>query len=365
MTKLANQTPLLRIENLRVNRGKGFQLSVDDFDLQEGEVTAIIGPNGAGKSTFLLTISKLIKPAAGTIYFKDQPISTIDDLKFRRQIALVLQEPLLLDTTVFNNIAVGLKYRRVEKSKQERLISDWLSLLNISQLKDRPASQLSGGQAQRVSLARALVLDPAILLLDEPFRALDAPSRTTLMQDLRRLLTETGTTTLYITHDQEQALFLGDKVAVLLEGRLRQVGSPQEVFSSPIDPQVAEFLGVENVLPGTVINSSNGRLIIDIEGNELEAIGGIDPNQNVLFCLRPEDITLWKTTELPESSARNQLIGHVKSISPQGPLFQVTLDCGFPFVVLITRASARELELKPGMRLSASFKASAVHLIPH
>jgi tungstate transport system ATP-binding protein len=357
--------PVLRIENLLVNRGQTFQLSIDNFRLHEGEVLAIIGPNGAGKSTLLLAISKLLNPSAGNIFLRNQPINEINDLEYRRQIALVLQEPLLLDTTVYDNIAVGLKFRRITKSVQDRLISQWLSRLNITHLKNRPASQLSGGQAQRVSLARALVLDPAILLLDEPFRALDAPSRTSLMKDLRKILTETATTTIYITHDQEHALFLGDRVAVLLDGNLRQLGSPQEVFSSPIDTQVADFLGVENVLPGRVVDNKDGRLIIHVEGKELEAIGGMDLNQEVLFCLRPEDITLWKTKEIPESSARNQLIGQVELISPQGPLYQVTLDCGFPFVVLITRASARDLEIEQGMILSASFKASAVHLIPH
>lgn len=357
--------PVLSIDNLRVNRGNNFQLFVDNFRLYNGEVLAIIGPNGAGKSTFLLSISKLLKPSAGAILFRDQPVDGIKDLEYRRKIALVLQEPLLLDTTVYENIAVGLKYRKVAKPEREMLISDWLSRLNITHLKDRPASQLSGGQAQRVSLARALVLNPEILLLDEPFRALDVPSRNLLLQDLRRVLTETGITTLYITHDQERALFLGDRVAVLLDGNLRQVGSPQEVFSSPIDPQVAEFLGVENVLAGKVIDNIKGKLVVDVGGTELEAIGGMEPEQNVLFCIRPEDITLWKTTDLPESSARNQLFGKVASVSAQGALFQVTLDCGFPFVVLITRASARELELKEGMRISALFKASAVHLIPH
>lgn len=365
MKKALDKPSILRIENLKVSRGKDFQLFIDEFYLHEGEVLAIIGPNGAGKSTFLLTISKLLVPSSGVIYFKDKPIDEINDLVYRRQIALVLQDPLLLDTNVYNNIALGLNFRKIPKVNQEKSISTWLSRLNITHLSDRPVSRLSGGQAQRVSLARALVLDPAILLLDEPFSALDTPSRNSLMEDLRKVLVETGTTAIYITHDQEQALFFGDRVAVILDGALKQIGSPQEVFSSPIDSQVADFLGVENVLAGKVIRGNNGRLIIDIEGTQLEAIGDYRQDQEVLFCLRPEDVTLWSTRETLRSSARNQLTGHVISILPKGPLFQITLDCGFPLVVLITKASAGDLDIEEGVQLSASFKASAVHLIPH
>jgi tungstate transport system ATP-binding protein len=360
----SNQPPLLTIDNLLVNRGEGFSLSIDHFDIQAGEVLAIIGPNGAGKSTLLLAISRLLEPEAGSIHFRGQAIEEINKLHYRRQIALVLQEPLLLSTSVFNNIATGLRFRGISKSDQSQFIERWLSRLSIERLKNHPASQLSGGQAQRVSLARALVLKPDLLLMDEPFRALDAPSRTSLLQDLRNLLSETGTTTIFVTHDQEQALFLGDRVAVMLEGKLRQIGLPQTVYSSPVDTEVADFLGVENVLPGQVINNGNGRLTVQVKGNHLEAIGGMESGREVLFCLRPEDITLWKTLDIPTSSARNKLTGHIISITTRGPLLQVKIDCGFPLVVLITRASAQELEIEPGEEISASFKASAVHLIP-
>jgi len=358
------QPPLITIENLLVNRGDNFSLSIDHLEIQEGDVLAVIGPNGAGKSTLLLAISKLVEPMAGSIYFRGQRIEEINNLNYRRHIALVLHEPLLLSTSVFDNIATGLRFRGISKSDQAQVIERWLSRLKIEQVKYRPASQLSSGQAQRVSLARALVLKPDLLLMDEPFRALDAPSRISLLQDLRNLLSETGTTTIFITHDQEQALFIGDKVAVILDGRLRQIGLPQSVYSSPIDTEVADFLGVENVLPGQVIDNGNGRLIVQVKGVHLEAIGRMDTGREVLFCLRPEDITLWKALEIPTSSARNQLTGQIISITTQGPLFQVIIDCGFPLVVLITRASVQELEIKPGIEISASFKASAVHLIP-
>ena len=360
----SGRDPVLKIRNLQVSRGSEFNLSIDHVDIYAGEVLAIIGPNGAGKSTLLLALSKLLEPEAGSIYFRGQSIDQIADLKYRRQIALVLQEPLLLDTSVYNNIAAGLRFRGISKSEINQRIDEWLMRLNISHLKDRPASQLSGGQAQRVSLARAMVLKPTLLLLDEPFSPLDTPTRMAFMQDLRTLLSDTATTTLFITHDQEQALFIGDRVAVLLDGKISQIGSPQTVFSSPVDSAVADFLGVENVLPGFVVDSKDGKMSIDVKGKQLEAIGDVVSGKKVLFCVRPEDIILWNTTDMPKSSARNHLAGQITSIANQGPLLQINLDCGFPLVVLITRASAQELDIESGMQVSATFKASAVHLIP-
>lgn len=360
----SREHPVLKIKNLQVSRGSEFNLSINHVEIYAGEVIAIIGPNGAGKSTLLLALSKLLEAKAGSISLRGKSIEQIADLEYRRQIALVLQEPLLLDTSVFNNIAAGLRFRGISKSEINQRIDEWLIKLNISHLKDRPATQLSGGQAQRVSLARAMVLKPTLLLLDEPFSALDTPTRMSLMQDLRNLLSETATTTIFITHDQEQALFLGDRIAVLLDGKIAQIDSPQNVFSSPIDTTVANFLGIENILPGYVMDNRDGKMLIDVEGKQLEAIGKLPIGKDVFFCVRPEEIILWNTADMPKSSARNQLDGQITSISNKGPLQQINLDCGFPLIVLITRASAQELDIEPGMEVCTTFKASAVHLIP-
>jgi tungstate transport system ATP-binding protein len=357
-------TALLEIKDLLIRRGKRDVLRVEHLDIQPGEVLAVIGPNGAGKSTLLLTIARLLQPSEGQIFFHGQPLEKEDGLTYRRRIGLVLQEPLLLDISVADNVAAGLRFRGLPKAEIGARVATWTARLGIASLRKRPARNLSGGEAQRVSLARAFALRPELLLLDEPFSALDAPTRARLLDDLQSLLAETGLTTVFITHDLNEALLLGDRVAVLLNGQLRQIGPPEQVFAMPADAEVAAFVGVETVIPGVVRETHEGQVIVEAKGLHLEAVGDLQPGRSVLFCLRPEDITLWKRESAPQSSARNRLQGRIHKLTPQGPLVRVEVDCGFPVLALVTRASAREMQLKEGLDVTASFKATAVHLIP-
>ena len=356
---------LLEIRDLQVYRGERIALSVDALAVGQGEVLAVIGPNGAGKSTLLLTIARLIQPQSGELSFGGTPFKALSPLAFRRRIGLVLQDPLLLDTTVHQNVACGLHFRGgLPKAEVHQRVAHWLDRLGIAHLSDRRARSLSGGEAQRVSLARAFALQPDLLLLDEPFSALDAPTRARLLEEIQSLLAETGITTVVITHDLDEALFLGDRVAVLLDGRLRQHGPPEQVFSMPADAEVAAFVGVETVIPGRVVESHEGQVIVAAGNARLEAVGDLKVGRDVLFCLRPEDVTLWKRVEAPPSSARNRLQGRVRRVVPQGPLVRVEVDCGFPVMALITRTSWRDMALEEGSEVAASFKATAVHLIP-
>jgi molybdopterin-binding protein len=254
----------------------------------------------------------------------------------------------------------------------ELRVGEWLERLGVAHLRERRSRQLSGGEAQRVSLASAFAIQPELLLLDEPFSALDAPTRLRLLDDFQALLAATRVTTLFITHDLDEALLLGDRVAVLLDGRLRQVGAPDEVFNAPSDEDVAAFVGVETVIPGKVVSAHEGVLVIYAGEIRLEAVGEAAPGRFVLLCLRPEDVTLWPRDGAPVSSARNRLAGRVVHTAPQGPLVRVMVECpsgesrlneAIPLVALVTRASARELDLSEGTPVTASFKASAVHLI--
>jgi tungstate transport system ATP-binding protein len=236
-------TALLQLSNLVVRRERQTVLDIQSLFVEKGEVLAIVGPNGAGKSTLFLVLARLLKAAQGQIFFNGRPIDSFHDLEYRRQIALVLQEPLLMDMSVYENAAIGLKFRGRPKAQIEERVNHWLDRLGVAHLSHRPARKLSGGEAQRVSLARAFVLQPDLLLLDEPFTALDAPTRIRLLEDLKSVLAETRMTTIFITHDLQEALKLASRMAVILDGRIEQNGHPQDVFDQPTNNRVAGFLG--------------------------------------------------------------------------------------------------------------------------
>lgn len=235
---------VIAIQNLLVQRGGKTVLEIDSLSIQHGSVLAVVGPNGAGKSSLLLALARLIKPRRGEIHFNGKPATAESDLTYRRRIGLVMQDPLLFDTSVHENIATGLRFRGIPKAEIEHKVTFWLERMGIAHLKTRRANELSGGEAQRVSLARAFVLDPELLLLDEPFSALDSPTRSRLLDDLQQILAQTAATTVFITHDLGEARRLGHQIAVLLGGRIRQAGQPEHVFTSPADDDVARFLGL-------------------------------------------------------------------------------------------------------------------------
>ncbi|MGB8982267.1 MAG: ABC transporter ATP-binding protein [Anaerolineales bacterium] len=235
-------TPLVEIRDLLVRRGEHPALQLDYLAIQNGEVLAVVGPNGAGKSTLLLTLARLLRPERGEIRFDGRQASAESDTIYRRRIALVMQDPLLFDAAVFENVASGLKFRGISGDEIRRKVPLWLERLGVRHLAKRRAGQLSGGEAQRVSLARALVLEPQLLLLDEPFSALDPPTRSRLLDDLGALLQETATTTVFVTHDLPEAAQLAVRMAVIIGNRLRQVGDPRVVFASPADEDVAGFV---------------------------------------------------------------------------------------------------------------------------
>ena len=235
-------TPLVQIHNLLVRRGEHPALQLEHLAIQNGEVLAVVGPNGAGKSTLLLTLARLLKPERGEIQFNGTQASAESDTVYRRRIGLVMQDPLLFDMTVFENVASGLKFRGINKDEIRNKVPLWLERLGVGHLAKRRANQLSGGEAQRVSLARALILEPQLLLLDEPFSALDPPTRSRLLDDLGILLNETATTTVFVTHDLPEAAQLAARIAVIIGNRLHQVGSPEEVFASPANEDVSNFV---------------------------------------------------------------------------------------------------------------------------
>lgn len=233
---------LLEIDNLRIVRGRKVVLTIDKLNIYRGEVLAVVGPNGAGKSSLMLTLARLIRPKSGQITFNGKPARAESDLTYRRRIALVLQDPLLFDMSVFDNVASGLRFRGVPKKQIASIADRWLERLDIAHLKKRRAIELSGGEAQRVSIVRALALEPQLLLLDEPFSALDPPTRKRLQSELAQVLAETQTTTVLITHDLGEAELLGNRIAVILAGRLRGVGTLDALLQTANVPEIRAFL---------------------------------------------------------------------------------------------------------------------------
>jgi tungstate transport system ATP-binding protein len=235
-------TAQIEIQDLTVKRGGRAALQIKALDIPRGETLAVVGPNGAGKSTFLLTLAKLVKPVQGEIYFNGIPFSKQDDLEYRRKISFVFQDPLLLDMSVEENISLGLKFRGLILEDIRLRTQRWMKQLNIEALAKRRASQISGGEGQRISLARAFVLEPELLLLDEPFSALDPPTRANLLGDLSTLLANDHRTTIFVTHNLSEAATLSQRIAIIIKGKLMQVGPARQIKTKPVNADVAAFL---------------------------------------------------------------------------------------------------------------------------
>jgi molybdopterin-binding protein len=357
--------PKLSLRDVRVRRGRAEIVNASHLDVLTGEVLVIVGPNGAGKSILLETLALLHKPHQGRVLFEGQPVDG-RELALRRRMAVVFQDPLLLRRSVAANVAMGLTLRGVPRSVRRQKAAHWMRRFGIDHLARRSAPTLSGGEAQRTNLARAFALEPEVLLLDEPFSALDPPTREGLLDDLSVALRETAVTTVFVTHDRAEALRLGDRVAVMMDGSLRQVGTAAEVFSAPVDEEVAAFVGVETIVRGRVQSLADGLATIDVGGTAVQAmVPGLDSGGEVLVCLRPEDVVLEPAgLDTRPTSARNHLRATVRRITTVGGQVRVVLDCGFTLVALITKQSLEEMSLGAGDEVVASFKATAAHVIP-
>ena len=356
--------PVLTVNNLKVERGSISVLDIPHFDLEEGENVAILGPNGAGKTTFLLTLARLLKISQGELLFKGQDISLpAMTVPYRRRLAMVFQEPLLLNTTVFNNLAAGLKIRRMGRTEIERRVSKYAELVKITHLLNRDARKLSGGEAQRTNLARAFATEPEMILLDEPFVNLDAPSRDALIDDLHSILRQTETTAILATHDRLEALRLADRLAVMDGGRILQIGACKEVMNHPANEVVASFVGMETVFSGDVLSVSDGSFVVAVEGHAVEAFGNVKKGEKILCCIRPENIIISHDNAMGGTSVRNNLPAKIVKIVPHGPFFKVHLDCGFFLASYVTQQSMENLSLQAGKGVTVSFKATAVYVI--
>jgi molybdate transport system ATP-binding protein len=305
----------------------------------------------------------LERPDAGSIVFRET--AWFDSA---RGIHLPTQERragfLFQDYALFPHLTVA---ENVGYAAPRETAHKLLETFGLTELAARKPRALSGGEQQRVALARALAAEPALLLLDEPLSALDAPTRARTRYELRRMLLASGVPSIVVTHDRMEAVALGDWMAVIVDGRIHQTGPVQEVFRRPADLQVAESVGVENVLAAEVAGREGGLLVLRVNGIAAAArIQCVDSGETgtVFACIRAEDVTIMRQMD-QVSSARNRLAGRVCAVIAEGALARVELDCGFPLVALVTAQSAGELALREGEDVFAVVKATAVHLATH
>jgi tungstate transport system ATP-binding protein len=356
---------LVAITDLKVELGGMSVLDIPSFYLNEKEILSLIGPNGSGKSTLLLVANCLLKPIAGKIFFRGKEISGREDIiRYRRRVSMVFQEPLLFDTTVHKNVATGLNIRGMKRGDVRERVMHYLKWFKIEHLSGRSARKLSGGESQRASLARAFAIEPEIIFLDEPFSALDPPTRHALTDDLEKVVRETGITTVMVTHDQSEALRMSDRIVVMNSGKIVQTGTPSAVMNHPINEFVANFVGMETILEGMVLENTDGFMCLSILGKEIDAVGQLQPNDEVFCCVRPENVTIDIFDPDAMTSSRNVFHAVILDIDSMGPFLKLSLDCGFPLVSYVTREAFAGLGLYEGKEVFASFKATAVHVLP-
>ena len=349
------------IELKGVTKSYGEVTALDDVSLEirEKEIYTVLGPNGSGKTTMLRIMASIDKPTSGDVFLGGEKIDDNNRSQARRRSTMVFQKTALFNTTVYKNIAYGLKLRGCSKKETEEKVREALSLVKLRGYEKRPAKKLSGGEQQRVSLARTLVLNTELLLLDEPTANLDPKNVSVIEETISRVNREYDTTIVMATHNMFQAETLTNRVALLLGGKIAQVGTPQEIFRGPSE-NLASFARLENVFSGTSRILREGTSVIDVDrGMRIEA--ALRKSGKVTVFVRPEDIILSKKPVT--SSARNVFEGKIVEISDFGPVVKLRVDAGKEFVVQITKRSFVEMRLNVGSTVFLTFKASSVHLI--
>ena len=341
----------VEVQMQALSRSYGPVRALDELDLtvQAGELIALLGPSGCGKTTTLRLVAGLEDADSGSICVGGRDITRLPASK--RDMGMVFQAySLFPHMTVLENVAFGLKLRGISSSTRGKRAADMLELVELGSQSGRYPHQLSGGQQQRVALARALAIEPQVLLLDEPLSALDAKVRAQLRDQIRRIQLEVGITTLFVTHDQEEALAIADRVGVMRDGRLEQLAPPADVYSRPATPFVAEFVGLSNRLAGTVSGST-----VTVRGRELPLVDATTPPGAVIALVRPEAVTL----AADAAAESGPLTGTVIASTFLGATSRVTVDLG-DTTIMAQLPTSDATELSAGGRVTLTIRPDPV-----
>ena len=346
---------MIKIENLSKD-WKEFKINNVSLEINEDEYFVFLGPSGSGKTMLLELIAGMWSPDSGKIFMDGNDITMLSPEK--RGVGFVYQNYMLFPhKTVFENIAFGLNIRKVGKKEIQVQVEEMMNLFGISKLSNRLPRTLSGGEQQRTALARALIIHPKVLLMDEPLSALDRITREELIQEFKQIHKKFEVTIIHVTHNFDEALQLADRIAIIKEGGVSQVGNTDEVFRHPKDEFVADFVGTENIFKGIARDGDDLTIVatgnIEIKSSEKKA-------GSVHATIRPEDITL--SNENVPTSARNVFKGFIREIYDLGTIIKLTIDIGEPLVLVLTRQSFLDLELNVGKQIFVYFKATAVNL---
>lgn len=347
---------MIKIENLSKD-WKEFKIDNINLEVNENEYFVFLGPSGSGKTMLLELIAGMWSSDSGKVYMNNIDVTNFPPEK--RGVGFVYQNYMLFPhKTVFENIAFGLTLRKVEKQQIKIEVEELMNLFGISNLSNRLPRTLSGGEQQKTALARALIIHPKVLLMDEPLSALDRKTREELIQEFRRIHKKFNITIIQVTHNFDEALQLADRIAIMKKGKISQVGTTDEIFRRPKDEFVADFVGTENIIKGVAEEGIDGLTIVDTGNIMIES--SQKKTEEVHLTIRPEDITL--SNENIATSARNVFKGHIKEVYDLGTIIKLTVDVGEQLVLVLTRKSFSDLELNIGKQIYIYFKATAVNL---
>lgn len=357
-------SPVIEVMDLEKEYGGNLVVSVKALQIGMGETLAILGPNGSGKSTLLRLLSGLERPSQGSVHLEGRPFhGGIGSKKMQRKIAFVPQDPPMLWGSVEDNISAPLRARGLSRKVRRSRTMKWLDRIQLEERAGYPAGKLSGGERRRVALARALAAEPSVVLLDEPFVSLDGQNRELLIQMVRESSGQEGFTTVLVTQERDIALRLADRIAILWEGTLGKVGSPEDVLNHPGSLDLARFLGSETVVRGEVIIEKDGVMQVQVGDLILEVVGKGEIGGAVWICICPENVAL-NGVEIGEvGSVRNRLFGTIVGLESRGLFVHALVDVGFVLRAAISNLSAQELKLAPGMQVQATVKATAIHCV--